>query len=739
MSVPILLTKLFIPANRPELVSRSRLIEQLNGGLHRKLTLISAPAGFGKTTMVTDWLQSQGDDASSPFLVAWLSLDEDDNDPSRFLTYLITALNRIPASETEIGGSALQMARAPQPPSPETILTAVINEIAVITNKIVLVIDDYHLIDSKLVHDALIFLLENLPPQLHIVITTREDPPIQISRLRTRGQLNEFRAVHLRFSIPETDEFLNQIMGLGLSTQEIATLEKRTEGWVAGLQLAAISMQGRTDISSFIQSFTGSHHFVIDYLVEEVLSHQSEDIRDFLLKTSILDRLTGPLCDVLTGQKNGQTTLEAFERANLFIIPLDDERRWYRYHHLFADLLYQRLRTTSPDLIKGLHSKAVTWHDTNGELSAAIHHAFVADDIDTAARLIEKGALRALEQSDLKFILSGVARLPDGALNKHPWLFIYHTWALMLTGQLALVSSRLENSDWLLDSFSNSDEKKQEMMGFIAGLKAIQFVWLRDFENGVYFANQALQYLPENNWIRGYCAMVLGANSWGGGDLSRAKDAFQEAYLVGEASGNPMLVVSGGCNLAYAIELEGDLQKAVESFQDLFKFTEQDGKVAPAAGYIHVDLARLFHELNQLELANQHLIDGIQLCQQLADGRAETIGHSLLTLVQIARGDFTGAFNSVQNAKDSNPSPETSLDLRGGDYPEIWLWLKNKEYSKLSGWLDDNRLEIDEGTFFHRMAFIMHARVLITLGREYSNTTYVNDSLELLDRLFEMA
>jgi len=283
MSAPILLTKLFIPENRPELVARSHLVDQLNNGLHRKLTLISAPAGFGKTTVVTNWLHSQEGDASSPFLIGWLSLDEDDNDPVRFLTYLITALNRLPGLKTEIGVGALQMAQAPNPPPPQTILTAVINEIAMISDKIVLVIDDYHLIDSQPVHDALIFLLENLPSQLHLVITTREDPSLQISRLRTRDQLNELRAVQLRFSIAETDEFLNQIMGLGLSTQDIAALEKRTEGWVAGLQLAAISMRGRTDISNFIQSFTGSHHFVIDYLVEEVLDRQPADIQAFLL------------------------------------------------------------------------------------------------------------------------------------------------------------------------------------------------------------------------------------------------------------------------------------------------------------------------------------------------------------------------------------------------------------------------------------------------------------------------
>jgi len=735
MAAPILVTKLFIPITRLELVPRPRLIERLNGCIHCKLTLVSAPAGFGKTTVVAEWLGTISNASKSHF--AWLSLDEGDNDPSRFLTYFITALNQIDGLD-KIGEGSLAMLQAPKPPPTEAVLTPLINEIAAIPDRIVFVLDDYHLIAAQPIHETVNFLLENLPPQMHLVIATREDPLLSLSRLRARGQLTELRASDLRFTTSEAAEFLNQMMGLNLSTDDITALETRTEGWIAGLQLAAISLRGQTDTSKLIQSFTGSNRLVLDYLIEEVLNQQSLEIQNFLLQTSILDRLNGSLCDALTGQDNGQQVLETLDRANLFIVPLDNERHWYRYHHLFAELLKQRLNTTHPNSIKELHSKAVVWYDTNGELSNAIQHAFAGDDIETAALLIEKGAFKALERSDLKFILNWVDRLPENVLKKHPWLFTYHSWALLLTGQVAIVSPGLENTEWLLNSFSNDDSQKQEMVGYVAGLKAIQSLWQRDFKNGLVFANQAIENLPENNWIRGYCAIVLGSSYWGSGDLTGAKDAYKESYLVGQASGSMMLAVSGGCNLAHAIELEGHLQEALELFQDLFKFVEQDGKVLPVAGYIHVEIARLFHELNQLDLASQHLIDGIQLCKQLADGRAETIGHGLLTRVQLAQGNIAEAINSVQNAKDANPSPDTPFDLRGGEYPEIWLWLKENNLKNLDAWLKENRAKVDEGSFFQRISFAMHARVLIALGLEYSDGTYINDALELLKRLLEL-
>src|SRR4028118_1536532 len=362
MSSPILTTKLYVPPPRPEAVPPPRLIERLNEGLHRKLTLVSAPAGFGKTTLLGEWL------AGGERPAAWLSLDEGDNDPTRFLSYLVAALQTIAPN---IGEGVLGALQSPQPPSTESILTALLNEITAVSDDLVLVLDDYHVIDARAVDDALTFLIEHLPPQVHLVIATREDPHLPLARLRARGQLTELRAADLRFTPSEAGEFLKGVMSLSLSEEDIAALETRTEGWIAGLQLAAISMQGQKDATSFIKSFTGSHHFVLDYLVEEVLQQQSEKVQTFLLRTSILDHLCGTLCDavLLDPSASGQETLEYIERANLFLVPLDNERRGCRYHHLFADLLRQRLlqgAASSAGDVSDLHRRASEWYEEHG-------------------------------------------------------------------------------------------------------------------------------------------------------------------------------------------------------------------------------------------------------------------------------------------------------------------------------------------------------------------------------------
>ncbi|MFC1975762.1 hypothetical protein ACFLXQ_05145, partial [Chloroflexota bacterium] len=365
MDTPLLQTKLYIPPIRPELVSRPRLIKRLNEGFHRKLTLISAPAGFGKTMVVSDWIRQ------SEMPVAWLSLDDGDNDPVQFLTYFIATLQQI---DNTIGQAGQGMLQSPQPPPPKALITALINEIAAFPSQFVLVLDDYHLIEAQPTHDALTFLLEHLPPRMHLIIAAREDPPLSLARLRARGQLTELRATDLRFTPSEAANFLNQVMGLDLSAEDIAALETRTEGWIVGLQLAAISMQGRADTASLVQSFTGSHRHVLDYLVEEVLDQQSESVQTFLLQTAVLNRLTGSLCDALTDQDNGQATLEMLEHANLFIVPLDDERRWYRYHHLFGDLLRVRLRQSHSDKMPMLQIRASEWFAQNGFIADAVEY-----------------------------------------------------------------------------------------------------------------------------------------------------------------------------------------------------------------------------------------------------------------------------------------------------------------------------------------------------------------------------
>ena len=389
----LLATKLFIPSIRSELVSRSRLIEQLNNGLHCRLTLISAPAGFGKTTLVSDWISKFREEAKkesqADYKNAWLSLDEGDNDLSRFLAYLIAALNHIKGTEVNFGKGVTGMLQSSQPPPLETALTSLINEIAEIPDKIIFILDDCHLINAQPVYEALNFLLENMPPNLHLVIATREDPLLPLSRWRARCQMTELRAVDLRFTNSEAAEFLNLIMGLNLSAQDVAALERRTEGWIAGLQMAAISLHGKKDSTGLIKSFSGSHRLVLDYLIEEVLEQQPESVQNFLLQTSILNQLTESLCDALTGQENSQQVLESLERANLFIIPLDEQRRWYRYHHLFADLLRQRLHQKHPEQISKLHRLASEWYEQKSLWSDAIHHAFASEDLERVADLIE--------------------------------------------------------------------------------------------------------------------------------------------------------------------------------------------------------------------------------------------------------------------------------------------------------------------------------------------------------------
>ncbi|MBL8103154.1 MAG: hypothetical protein JNM02_11520, partial [Anaerolineales bacterium] len=399
MTVPLLATKLYIPPLPPKVVARSRLIKQLSEGLTtgHKLTLISAPAGFGKSTLVSEWITNSGRPA------AWLSLDENDNDPARFLIYLISALQAI---SPNLGVGILDALQSPQTPPVDAILTALLNEITTISKDFILVLDDYHLTDAKSIDDTLTFLIEHLPPQMHLVITTREDPTLPIPRLRARNQLTEIRAAGLRFTPPEAIEFLNQVMNLDLSVDEVAVLETRTEGWIAGLQLAALSMKGQQDFHGFIQAFAGDHRYIVDYLVEEVLQRQPEDIRNFLLQTSILDRLNGPLCDAVTSQSGSKTKLESLQRDNLFLIPLDDKRHWYRYHYLFADVLRVHLMTERPDLVPTLHKRASEWCEQNNLTADAIRHALSAEDFEQAAELIER-ALPILRQSRQESTLLG--------------------------------------------------------------------------------------------------------------------------------------------------------------------------------------------------------------------------------------------------------------------------------------------------------------------------------------------
>ena len=452
MNMPILSTKLYIPMPRTNVVLRPRLIERLNAGLDRKLTLISVSAGFGKTTLVSEWV------AACERPIAWLSLDEGDNDTTRFFTHLVAALKTI---EENIGESVVSSLNSTQQPSTESILTVLLNEITTIPYKFVLVLDDYHVIDSKRIDDGLNFLLEHLPPQMHLVISTREDPQFHIGRLRARGHLTELRATDLRFTPSEAAAFLNQVMDLDLSTDEITALETRTEGWITGLQLAALSMQGRKDIPAFIRAFAGDNRYVLDYLVEEVLQRQPDHVRSFLLQTSILNRLNGPLCDAVTGQNEGNTMLETLLRGNFFVVPLDDSRHWYRYHHLFAEVLFAHLREEQPDLVTTLHRRASTWYKQHGSVADAIRHALAAEDFAQAADLVELAWPEMRRSKQDATVLRWMKALPQELFHFRPVLSVEYAWALLACGELEAVEGRLQSAERWLETTTDIRERRE--------------------------------------------------------------------------------------------------------------------------------------------------------------------------------------------------------------------------------------------------------------------------------------
>src|SRR5512135_1357758 len=537
MPAPILATKLYIPPPRPKIILRPRLIQRLNEGLHGKLTLISAPAGFGKTTLVSEWI------AGCERPVAWLSLDAGDNDTASFLSYLVAAVQTV---APKIGERLLTALQSQQPPPAESILTGLLNEITTVPADFSLVLDDYHVIDSQAVDQALTFLVEHLPPQLHLVIASREDPPLPLARVRVRGQLTELRATDLRFTPAEAAEFLNRVMGLNLAAEDITALETRAEGWIAGLQLAAISMQGHADTTSFIQSFTGSHHFVLDYLIEEVLQQQSESVQSFLLRTSILERMCGPLCEavLLDPAVSGQETLEYLERANLFIVPLDNDRYWYRYHHLFGDLLRKRLgQNFTPENIAGLHTRASQWYEDHGLEIEAFQHAAAANDFDRAERLIDGKGLR-LHFRGMAAVLDWLKSLPTTVLDARPSLWVRYASALLVGGQTTGVEEKLQAAEAALGAALQSaepDRKTRALIGQIAGARATLALTQYQVETLLAESRRALEYLPPDNLLstsrlRAEWTMAMAHHFRG--ERAVAGQAFAEALSNAEASGN---------------------------------------------------------------------------------------------------------------------------------------------------------------------------------------------------------
>ena len=652
MPTPILATKLYIPRLRPNVVLRPRLHERLNEGLHRKLTLISAPAGFGKTTLVSEWVE--GIERAT----AWLSLDDQENDPIRFLTYLVAALQTIAAN---IGEGVSIVLQSPQPPPTEAILAALLNDIVTISDQFVLVLDDYHLLDSKAVDQALTYLVEHLPPHMHLVIATREDPPLPLARLRAQGQLTEVRAVDLRFTASEAAAFLNQVMSLTLSAEDIAALERRTEGWIAGLQLAALSLQGQQDATRFITSFTGSHHFVLDYLVEEVLGQQPDSVQTSLLRTSILDRFCGSLCDavLLDSSASGQTTLEYLERANLFIVPLDNERRWYRYHHLFAELLRQRLHQSiasstgdTESQMNELHIRASIWYEDHGLEIEAFHHAVAAHVVERAARLAEGTGMPRHFRVAVTAILDWLASLPTSVLNARPWLWVRYASLLLVNGQPTGVEEKLQAAEAALQGVESDDESR-DLVGQIAESRATLALAWYQVEPMLVQSRRALEYLHPNNLAsRATAHWTLGVAYNLQGDRDAARRAYTEAISLSQASGDSFTTILATLGLGNIQEADNQLYLAAESYQRVLQLAGEPP--LPIAGEAHLALARICYEWNDLDAALAHGQQSLRLARQFDRAIDRfVLCEVFLAHLKLAQGDVAGSAALLAEAGQS--------------------------------------------------------------------------------------
>ena len=689
---PIIRTKLHLPLTRPGLVDRTRLRERIHEGLLGPLTLVTAPAGFGKTTLVASSVSGPG------VAVAWLSLDKDDNQVGRFLNYLIASLQEV---DPAIGSEAGQLLAAAQQAPPETVLTSLINDLDAARKEIVLVLDDYQVITSREVHAVVTFLLEYCPRFFHLLIATRSDPPLPITRLRVRAQVTELRAADLRFTAAEAAQFLNEIMGLQLDKDMIALLEERTEGWIAGLQMAALSMRNREDIPGFVRTFSGTHRYILDYLLEEVLSQQSPEIRRFLLWTSILERLAAPLCEeiIRNGENSeSQKILEYLEKANLFLVPLDDERSWYRYHHLFADLLHVRLEQVYPGLAPQLHGRAAAWFERAGMTVEAVNHALLAGDHDHAARLVEENTTRLLAQGELDALMGWVETLPAELRSLRPWLCVHQAYALAFAGRLDGVPPLLAqaekamglSADQVAARLSEKDNPKRpaaeaqpepgvrSLAGAIAAIRAMVAVMSERDGEAIAWAGQAMDLLPAGRlWDRAAAAWALGYALRSQSHLPQAGEAFEEQVRLGRAMENIWTLVTGLTDLAQVLRAQGRLRQAGALFEEALNEAGRQG--ARSLGYIarmEAGLAGVLYERNELEAASHLLDEALEHVRQWPNPNHLAYVYALQSRLLLAQGDPIRAWQAIGEANQvKNRAALTRLNHQMVEVFLVRTWL----------------------------------------------------------------
>ncbi|MEO1209352.1 MAG: LuxR C-terminal-related transcriptional regulator [Cyanobacteria bacterium J06638_20] len=743
--LPLLETKLYLPKWSADRVSRSRLIDRIHP--QRKLTLVSAPAGFGKTTLLAEWVA-----AVPKRPVAWVSLDQSDNDPAFFWTYLITALQNI---QPGLGERSLSLLQSPQPPPIESVLMTLLNELTAVEVDFVLILDDYHVIETQAIHGGIGFLLSHLPPQMHLIIASRADPPLSLARLRSHGELTELRVSDLRFTPDEAAAFLNQGMGLEISAVEVSALEQRTEGWIAGLQLAALSLQGREDISDFVAVFSGDDRYIVDYLLEEVLQRQPDRVRRFLLQTAILERLSGSLCDAVTDQNGGQGMLETLERGNLFLIPLDNKRQWYRYHHLFADVLQAHALMEWPERLPSLHGRASTWYEQHDLFSDAIRHALSAQDFERAAGLIEQMWPTMRRRQRETTVLGWITSLPDALIRNRPVLSVAYALVLLNDGQLDAAESRLQDAERCLgvatdlqepraiESVVTDDAQLRSLPASIANARAYRAQALRDVSGTVTYAQQALELLPDDEeYERGTTAALLGLGYWTSGRPEAGYRSFAEGLAIFKRMGLTQIAIGGTLILAQMGMAQGCLHRAINSCEQSLQLAKEQGDpVLPGTPELYLALSELRYEQGDLAAASQLWLSGETLRQRASLSGAKYLWWVVQAQLKAAEGDLETALDQLQEAEQLYyRTPIPVPDVRPTQALRVRWWLRQERLAEALGWLQECGLSVDDPPdYLREYEHLTLARVLIAQYRRDGTNELIHQAIALLTQLLAAA
>ena len=742
MASPLVETKLFTAQVRPGSVARPRLRDLLGRGSASRMTLIAAPAGFGKTTLLAEWLDAEAADRR----VAWVSLDERDSEPASFWTYVVTALQRaVPG----FGVTALPLLQSGQEPI-ETVLVTVLNELSVLPGRVVLVLDDYHLADGTGVAAGMTFLLEHLPPQVHLVISTRADPALPLARFRARGELVEVRAADLRFTPDEAASYLNEAIGLALTAADIAALEERTEGWIAALQLAALSLQGREDVAGFIAGFAGDDRYVVDYLVEEVLGRQPDDVRDFLLQTSVLDRLSGPLCDAVTGRRGGKAMLETLDRANLFVVRLDDSRRWYRYHHLFADVLHTHLVDERSDETPGLHLRASHWYADAGEPAAAVRHALAAGDVARAADLVELAIPRMQRDRQEATIRGWIDDLPDEIVRTRPVLAVGLIGGLMSRGEFDGVEERLADVERVL-SASENDGSATEMIvvdpgqldrlpGAIEMFRAALALVRGDPPATIIHAERAIdRAAAADHLTRAGAAALSGLARWGDGDLAAAHAAYSVAVDGLRRAGHVADVLGCSITLADIRITQGRLTDAQHTYERALQLASREPGTLRGTPDMHVGLSRIAWERGDPPTATEHLRRAEELGEPAGLPQNPYRWRVAMADILQAQGDHAGALDLLDEAEDVFTS-DFSPNVRPVPATRARLLITQGKLTEAAAWSRRAGISAyDDLSYVREYEHVTLARLLLARHMTDRSETVLRDAAALLERLLTAA